>query len=80
MDTILTLLLAVITVHGYSQHGTGNLLKSEPYLSENGERLLIGSRVLGQDKEIYVGLPDGFSDTTDYPLVILLEGDTSILD
>jgi predicted alpha/beta superfamily hydrolase len=75
MYTILALLLAVLSVHGYSQQGTGDLLQAEQYLSENGERLLIRSQVLGQDKEIYVGLPDGFNDTTDYPLVILLEGE-----
>jgi predicted alpha/beta superfamily hydrolase len=67
--------LVIVHAACFAQHDAGNLINSEKYLTSNGEKLLIQSAVLRQDKEIYVGLPAGFNDTTAYPLVILLEGE-----
>ena len=50
-------------------------MEYEKYLTENGERLVIQSRILNQERDIFAGLPAGFNDTTEYPLVILLEGE-----
>jgi hypothetical protein len=71
----LTMILGLLSVFCYSQQYAGGPLKSEKYLADNGERLLIPSRILRQDREIYIGLPAGFNDTTEYPLVMVLEGE-----
>jgi len=49
--------------------------KSEKYLAETGERLLIESKVLNENKEIYIGLPGTCNDSTQYPVVLVLEGE-----
>jgi predicted alpha/beta superfamily hydrolase len=48
---------------------------TEKYLSEIGERFNIESGILRETKEIYVGLPAGYNDSTEYPLVIILEAE-----
>jgi predicted alpha/beta superfamily hydrolase len=67
--------LVIVHAACFTQNDPVSLLKSEQYFTSNGEKLLIQSAVLRQHKEIYVGLPAGFNDTTAYPLVILLEGE-----
>jgi predicted alpha/beta superfamily hydrolase len=71
----LAIIFGVFSVYCFPQHDANNLLNINKYSTTNGERLLIQSNVLKQDKEIYIGLPAGFNDTTEYPLVIVLEGE-----
>ena len=71
----LVIIFGVYSVFCFPQHNANNLLNIEKYSTRNGERLLIQSNVLKQDKEIYIGLPAGYSDTVEYPLVIVLEGE-----
>lgn len=47
----------------------------EQYRIETGELLSIESRVLNEKKEIYIGLPETYNDSTKYPVVIILEGE-----
>ena len=71
----LAIIFCVFSVYCFPQDDINNPLNVEKYLTENGERLLIHSRVLNQEKEIYIGLPANYNDTTEYPLVIVLEGE-----
>jgi predicted alpha/beta superfamily hydrolase len=71
----LALILGVFSALCFPQDHANNPLNVEKYLTRNGEKLLIQSKVLKGDKEIYIGLPAGFNDTTEYPLVIVLEGE-----
>jgi predicted alpha/beta superfamily hydrolase len=71
----LAIFFGVYCVFCFPQHNNYNLLNIENYSTRNGERLLMQSNVLKQDKEIYIGLPAAYNDTTEYPLVILLEGE-----
>jgi len=71
----LAIIFGVYSVFCFPQHDNNNLLNIEKYSTRNGERLLMQSNVLKQDKEIYIGLPAGYSDTVEYPLVIVLEGE-----
>ena len=71
----LVIIFGVYSVFCFPQDDTNSLLNIEKYSTRNGERLLMQSNVLKQDKEIYIGLPAGYSDTVEYPLVIVLEGE-----
>ena len=71
----LVVILGAFSLFCFPQDHTSNPLNVERYLTRNGEKLLIQSKVLKEDKEIYIGLPAGFNDTTEYPLVIVLEGE-----
>ena len=71
----LVIIFGVYSVFCFPQHDANNLLNIEKYSTINGERLLMQSNVLKQDKEIYIGLPAGYSDTVEYPLVLVLEGE-----
>ncbi len=42
---------------------------------ENMEKLVVEPGILGESKDVFVGLPDGYNDTTRYPLVLVLEGE-----
>ncbi len=71
----LAIIFGVFSVYCFPQDDVKNPLNIKKYLTENGEKLLIHSRVLNQEKEIYIGLPANYNDTTEYPLVIVLEGE-----
>lgn len=71
----LAIILVVFSVYCFPQDDDNNPLNIEKYLTENGERILIHSRVLNQEKEIYIGLPANYNDTTEYPLILVLEGE-----
>ncbi len=71
---VLTLFL-VCCVLSYSQNSFRNPLRIDKYETTNGERFVIHSDILNQDKEIYIGLPQNFNDSTDYPMVLVLEGE-----
>jgi predicted alpha/beta superfamily hydrolase len=45
------------------------------YRTETGEQLSIESGILSEKKEIYIGLPDTYNDSTKYPVVVVLEGE-----
>ena len=49
--------------------------RREDYLVKNGDKLFIHSKILNENKEIFIGLPEDFNDTTKYPLVVVLEGE-----
>ena len=71
----LAIILGIFSIHSFSQDDAKNPLNIEKYLTENGEKLLIHSSVLNQEKEIYIGMPADYNDTSEYPLVIVLEGE-----
>ena len=71
----LAIILGIFSIHSFSQDDAKNPLNIEKYLTENGEKLLIHSRVLNQEKEIYIGIPADYNDTSEYPLVMVLEGE-----
>ena len=39
------------------------------------EKMIIESAVLNESKEIFIGLPSNFNDSTQYPLIVVLEGE-----
>jgi predicted alpha/beta superfamily hydrolase len=45
------------------------------YLAPLGETIRLYSEILHEEKEIYIGLPGGFNDSTEYPLILVLEGE-----
>lgn len=68
-------ILFVYCIYCLPQIDNNNILGTEKYLTENGEKIVINSKVLNQEKEIYIGLPANYNDTTEYPLIIVLEGE-----
>lgn len=40
-----------------------------------GEKMVIPSKILNYNPEIYLGLPENFNDTTSYPVVVLLDAE-----
>ena len=71
---ILTFLL-ISSIGGFSQIDFCSPLRIDKYKTENGEKFVIHSKILNQDKEIFIGLPKNFNDTTDYPMILVLEGE-----
>ena len=71
---ILTYLL-INSLIGYSQNYLDQPLRIDKYETENGEKFIIHSKILKQDKEIFIGLPKKFNDSTDYPVILVLEGE-----
>lgn len=71
---VLTYLL-INSLIGYSQNYLDQTLRIDKYKTENGEKFIIHSKILNQDKEIFIGLPKNFNDSTDYPMILVLEGE-----
>lgn len=71
----LTMLLILTSIIGFSQISNNSSLIIEKYRTENGEKLRFKSEILNENKEIYIGLPEKFSDSIEYPLIIVLEGE-----
>ncbi len=65
----------VLSVYCFSQDDAHDQPGIKRYLSENGERILMHSKILNQERELFIGLPDHYNDTTEYPLVFVLEGE-----
>ena len=58
-----------------AQDGTPVSFTAERYLAQPGEKLVIASKILNETREIYIGLPDPYNDSIEYPLVLFLEGE-----
>jgi len=71
----LTILLTLISNIGFSQISYKSPLIIEKYQTENGEKLRFKSEILNENKEIYIGLPEKFSDSIEHPLIVILEGE-----
>jgi len=71
--TIVLLLMCSLSI--YSQGKWNQPLKIEKCITENGEKLIITSDILTEEKDIYIGLPEHFNDTSEYPLILVLEGE-----
>jgi predicted alpha/beta superfamily hydrolase len=72
---IISVLLFIWSIHSFCQIKLNHPLRIEKYITENGERLIMKSEILNEEKEIYIGLPDHYNDTTGYPLILVLEGE-----
>jgi predicted alpha/beta superfamily hydrolase len=59
----------------HSQPGTGIHYTIGEYPGGPGKLLTIESVVLGEAREVYVGLPDHYNDSISYPVVLVLEGE-----
>jgi predicted alpha/beta superfamily hydrolase len=68
-------LLVVWSVLCFSQDDPHNSQEIKRFLTEDGERILMHSKILNQEREFFIGLPDHYNDTTGYPLVFVLEGE-----
>jgi predicted alpha/beta superfamily hydrolase len=68
---IILTLFSINTLLGFSQIP----IHIDKYYTDNGEKFTITSKILNEDKEIYIGLPENFNDSTDYPMIIVLEGE-----
>jgi predicted alpha/beta superfamily hydrolase len=65
----------VFSVFCFSQGDSHDQPGIKRHLTENGERILMHSKILNQEKELFIGLPEHYNDTTGYPLVFVLEGE-----
>lgn len=63
---ILTLLL-INCVKGFSQIDSKDI--------HSGEKIIMYSKVLNYNPEIYIGLPANFNDTTTYPVIVLIDAE-----
>jgi predicted alpha/beta superfamily hydrolase len=64
------MVLAILSVQvsaSYAQAGSSTIIA--------GKRITISSEILDYDPEIHIGLPDNFSDTTAYPVIMLLDAE-----
>lgn len=43
--------------------------------NESGIRIRIESGILEETKDVFVGLPDQYNDSTEYPVILILEGE-----
>ena len=73
-----TTLFIIILVAGMFSHAQNEI--SEPIVrnishAQIGEKIKIDSKLLGIQKEISIGLPDAYSDTTEYPIIVVLEAE-----
>lgn len=77
MKKILSVLLLQVfcSVLCFPQKDTYTPPEIERYLTGNGERIVMHSKILDQERELLIGLPPHFNDTTEYPLVFVLEGE-----
>ena len=50
-------------------------LQIDKYQTINGEKLTLESKILNEEKEIYIGLPGNYNDSIEYPVIIVLEGE-----
>ncbi|WP_461643628.1 alpha/beta hydrolase [Labilibaculum euxinus] len=66
--------LLIISFSTYSQN-LNQSIQIDKYETENGEKFTIHSHILNQDKEIFIGLPKNFNDSTNYPMILVLEGE-----
>ncbi len=71
----LAIISGLFTTFCFPQDDTFDPLKIRRYLTENGERIEMHSGILNQDREFFIGLPHHFNDTSEYPLVFVLEGE-----
>lgn len=72
------LLSCCLPIYGngvYSGEKSSPSAGPDKYITENGHRVTINSKILNEEKEIYIGLPENFNDSTRYPLVLVLEGE-----
>lgn len=72
---ILLTLIVTNWISSFPQIECNNLLKIDKYLTENGDKFIIKSKILNENREIYIGLPDNYNDSTTYPVIIVLEGE-----
>jgi len=72
---LLSIIFFISCVSLHAQFSLLRPLHLEKYTTINGEKFVIHSNVLDQNKEIFVGLPKNFNDTTHYPMVLVLEGE-----
>ena len=72
---ILTLIFLITGIYSTAQITGNSILTKDDYLTHNGDKLLVQSKILNENKDIFVGLPENFNDTTEYPLVVVLEGE-----
>ncbi len=75
MKTKLLLIFLINCIYSNAQITSNSILKKEDYLTHNGDKLLVESKILNENKDVFVGLPENFNDTTEYPLVVVLEGE-----
>lgn len=71
---ISTLVLMYATVC-FAQNAVNEPSNVGKYITTNGEKFTLHSDILNTDKEIYIGLPENFNDSTEYPMVLVLEGE-----
>jgi len=71
---ILTFLL-IKSILCFSQIDFCSPLRIDKYKTQNGEKFVIHSKILNEDKEIFIGLPKDFNDSIDYPMILVLEGE-----
>lgn len=45
------------------------------HLTDNGKKLTVHSNILNEEKAVFIGLPEHFNDSTEYPVIIVLEGE-----
>lgn len=69
------MLLSFLSIVSFSQFDNYPSLSINKYQTENGERILFKSEILNENKEFYIGLPEKFNDSLEYPLIVILEGE-----
>jgi predicted alpha/beta superfamily hydrolase len=71
----LAIIFGVFSTFCFPQDDVLNPPKIKRELTENGERIMMHSKILNQERELLIGLPFHYNDTNKYPLVFVLEGE-----
>lgn len=76
MKTAFIMLLTwiIFVINSYSQSNIQSL-EITKHQTENGDRIKFTSQTLGSEQEIYIGLPNNYTNSLKYPLIMVLEGD-----
>lgn len=72
---ILVIMIISYSIGSFPQIEGNDPLKIDKYKTENGEKFIFKSKILNENREIYIGLPDDFNDSTAYPVIMVLEGE-----
>jgi predicted alpha/beta superfamily hydrolase len=77
MKYLSLIFLALVAIHGTSgaENGDPATAGTEKYSTDFGEKMILDSKILNESREIYIGLPADYNDSTEYPLVMILEAE-----
>ena len=69
------LIWIVVGISCYSQSNTHSTDISR-YQTQNGDRIKFVSKILNEEREVYIGLPNHYNSSLEYPVILVLEGET----